>query len=371
MSRIVLLGSRYRPRVGRSGRRPLRGQDPGEHGDRPQRDARPVGLDERSPDPLARAGTGTRRRRRRRGSTPTTTSTTPTRTSAARTATSATRSCGSTRTRSGTRSIWPSRSTTWCSRRSSSGASPSTTSTSRRSDPARSQEAAAAELKGMARKAREQIVKDYIALPALSGLAIGRPASTTRWRPTRRAPRRPSARAVAARRASRAIDATRSPRAGRQPFRSTLKANVTANVVRNVWAYAIIFCGHFPDQTYTFSQEETEDETRGAKYVRQLLGRGEHRGRPVLPRRLRQPRLPGRAPPLPGHAEHPLRGDRAEGEGHLRALRAALQHGPRSTSSSGTVQRTILRLAFPGGEQRPKPGPYRAAEDEEREPVAA
>ena len=37
----------------------------------------------------------------------------------------------------------------------------------------------------------------------------------------------------------------------------------------------------------------------------------------------------------------------------------------------GTVQRTILRLAFPGGEERPKPGPYRAAEDEEREPVAA
>ena len=25
----------------------------------------------------------------------------------------------------------------------------------------------------------------------------------------------------------------------------------------------------------------------------------------------------------------------------------------------GTVQRTILRLAFPGGEPRPKPGPYR------------
>jgi linoleoyl-CoA desaturase len=25
----------------------------------------------------------------------------------------------------------------------------------------------------------------------------------------------------------------------------------------------------------------------------------------------------------------------------------------------GTVQRTILRLAFPGGKPRPKPGPYR------------
>ena len=26
----------------------------------------------------------------------------------------------------------------------------------------------------------------------------------------------------------------------------------------------------------------------------------------------------------------------------------------------GMVQRTILRLAFPGGKPRPKPGPYRA-----------
>jgi hypothetical protein len=38
---------------------------------------------------------------------------------------------------------------------------------------------------------------------------------------------------------------------GRRGFKSTLKANFAANIVRNVWAYAIIFCGHFPDQTYT------------------------------------------------------------------------------------------------------------------------
>jgi linoleoyl-CoA desaturase len=35
------------------------------------------------------------------------------------------------------------------------------------------------------------------------------------------------------------------------------------------------------------------------------------------------------------------------------------------------VQRTILRLAFPGGRPRPKPGPYRgAAEEGAEEPVA-
>jgi NADPH-dependent stearoyl-CoA 9-desaturase len=68
-------------------------------------------------------------------------------------------------------------------------------------------------------------------------------------------------------------------RSFRQPFRTTLTADVTANVVRNVWSYAIIFCGHFPDQTYTFSQEETAEESRGAYYVRQLLGAGAGAGR--------------------------------------------------------------------------------------------
>src|ERR1700722_4511752 len=66
------------------------------------------------------------------------------------------------------------------------------------------------ELRGMGHKAWRQIAKDYIAFPALSGRA----------------------------------------------YKSTLKANFTANMIRNVWSYAIIFCGHFPDQTYTFSREE-------------------------------------------------------------------------------------------------------------------
>ena len=52
--------------------------------------------------------------------------------------------------------------------------------------------------------------------------------------------------------------------------------------MRNVWAYAIIFCGHFPDQTYTFSQEETEDESRGGFYVRQLLGAANIEGSPLF-----------------------------------------------------------------------------------------
>jgi len=54
------------------------------------------------------------------------------------------------------------------------------------------------------------------------------------------------------------------------PF--TLAGNLTANAVRNVWAFMIIFCGHFPEGTHEFTEEECEGETRGEWYYRQLLG---------------------------------------------------------------------------------------------------
>ena len=54
------------------------------------------------------------------------------------------------------------------------------------------------------------------------------------------------------------------------PF--TLAGNAAANLTRNVWAFTIIFCGHFPDGTQEFTEEETAEETRGQWYYRQLLG---------------------------------------------------------------------------------------------------
>jgi NADPH-dependent stearoyl-CoA 9-desaturase len=48
--------------------------------------------------------------------------------------------------------------------------------------------------------------------------------------------------------------------------------NMTANLIRNIWSYSIIFCGHFPDGTQEFSIEETENESRGMWYFRQILG---------------------------------------------------------------------------------------------------
>jgi NADPH-dependent stearoyl-CoA 9-desaturase len=63
--------------------------------------------------------------------------------------------------------------------------------------------------------------------------------------------------------------------------------NLTANLIRNVWSYAIIFCGHFPDGTQEFTVEETQDESRGMWYFRQVLGSANLTG--IFPRRSARP----------------------------------------------------------------------------------
>jgi linoleoyl-CoA desaturase len=171
------------------------------------------------------------------------------------------------------------------------------------------------ELKAIGVKARRQIVKDYIAFPLLS----------------------------------------------RRSFKSTLAANFTANIVRNVWAHSIIFCGHFPDQTYTFSEDEVADETRGGWYVRQLLGAANIDGGPLFHL------LAGN---LSFQIEHHLFPDMPSSryaEIAPRVRDICRRYGlPYNTGplhkQLGTVHRTILRLALPGGKPRPKPGPYRPSE---------
>ncbi|KRE95198.1 fatty acid desaturase [Nocardioides sp. Soil774] len=84
---------------------------------------------------------------------------------------------------------------------------------------------------GIMRKVRRQALKDYVLFPALTGPL----------------------------------------------FPLTLAGNATANLVRNVWAFNIIFCGHFPAGAETFSEAECADgsdgkETRGHWYYRQVLG---------------------------------------------------------------------------------------------------
>lgn len=86
------------------------------------------------------------------------------------------------------------------------------------------------------RKAGRQIAKDYVIFPALTGPA----------------------------------------------WKQTLKANATANLVRNFWAYAVIFCGHFPDGAEKFTQEQFENETQAEWYLRQMLGSANFDAGPVM-----------------------------------------------------------------------------------------
>jgi len=65
-------------------------------------------------------------------------------------------------------------------------------------------------------------------------------------------------------------------------FLQTLAANFTANIIRNVWTYGIIFCGHFPDGAVHFTEEELENETRAEWYLRQMLGSANFKGGKLL-----------------------------------------------------------------------------------------
>lgn len=55
-------------------------------------------------------------------------------------------------------------------------------------------------------------------------------------------------------------------------FLPVLLGNAVANVLRNLWTYTIIFCGHFTADVETFSKESAIGESRGHWYLRQLRG---------------------------------------------------------------------------------------------------
>ncbi|MFI0433866.1 MAG: fatty acid desaturase family protein [Candidatus Nanopelagicales bacterium] len=65
-------------------------------------------------------------------------------------------------------------------------------------------------------------------------------------------------------------------------FLSTLTANATANLVRNLWTHSVIMCGHFPEGVETFEYASIEGETRGDWYLRQMLGSANISGSPAM-----------------------------------------------------------------------------------------
>jgi NADPH-dependent stearoyl-CoA 9-desaturase len=231
----------------------------------------------------------------------------------------------------------------------------------------KSQKQVLKELKGIAGKARAQIIKDYIAWPFISGLVmtlvdvgvLGFEARSES--PAKRAAKRTAAKIAPRRGGPRARKAVLKRlverRSFREPFIRTLQANALANVIRNLWSYAIIFCGHFPDQTYTFTQEDTDDETRGGWYVRQLTGAANIDGGPVFHV------LSGNLGYQVEHHLYPDMPSTRYGEIAPKVREICMRYGLPYNSGPfhqqlGMVQRTILRLAFPGGKERPKPGAY-------------
>jgi len=63
---------------------------------------------------------------------------------------------------------------------------------------------------------------------------------------------------------------------------TTLSANATANLVRNLWTHSVIMCGHFPEGVETFERRSIEGETRGEWYLRQMLGSANITGSPLM-----------------------------------------------------------------------------------------
>jgi NADPH-dependent stearoyl-CoA 9-desaturase len=197
------------------------------------------------------------------------------------------------------------------------------------------------DLKGIAGKAKTQIVKDYVAWPLASAALAGAIGWLRGGRGKSGRGREPHALSTAA-----------------DTYRASAWADFVANIVRNVWSHSIIFCGHFPDQTYTFGEDEVADESRGGWYVRQLLGAANIEGSALFHV------ISGNLGYQVEHHLYPDMPSTRYGEIAPRVRDICERYelpynsGPFS-KQLGMVHRTILRLAFPGGRPRPKPGPYR------------
>ena len=92
------------------------------------------------------------------------------------------------------------------------------------------------DLKIYAKKARGQVLKDYVAFPLLAG-----PAAL-----------------------------------------SVFTGNMAANLIRNLWAFAIIYCGHFTEDAEVFPESVLENETRAEWYLRQIKGSSNLDGGPLF-----------------------------------------------------------------------------------------
>jgi NADPH-dependent stearoyl-CoA 9-desaturase len=86
------------------------------------------------------------------------------------------------------------------------------------------------------RKARRQLIKDYVVFPLLAWPVFG----------------------------------------------MVFLGNLIANGIRNVWTYTVIFCGHFTTNVHTFPKSVVKNETRAQWYLRQIMGSSNLTGSKLL-----------------------------------------------------------------------------------------
>jgi len=130
--------------------------------------------------------------------------------------------------------------------------------------------------------------------------------------------------------------------------------NLVANGVRNLWTFAVIFCGHFPDGVQFFDERDTSEESRGQWYARQLNGSANIEGGRLLHI-------------MTGHLSHQI-------EHHLfpdlpasrypemapRVRAICERYGQRYPTGSfakqfGSVVRRIVKLSLPSRRDQKKP----------------
>lgn len=65
-------------------------------------------------------------------------------------------------------------------------------------------------------------------------------------------------------------------------FLPVLTGNIGANLMRNFWSSAVIYCGHFTEDAEVFPLESLENETRGHWYLRQMRGSSNFTGNKLM-----------------------------------------------------------------------------------------
>ena len=206
------------------------------------------------------------------------------------------------------------------------------------------------ELKGIGRKARSQIVKDYIAFPLMSGLPMAAVDAAL------------GARAPGRRRAG-AASAARSRAGRRRACRRDVPVDADGRLHRQHHPQRVGLRDHLlrplprpdlhvqpgggrrtrPAAAATCASCSAPPTSRAARSSTSSAATSATRSSTTS-----TPTCRARATPR----------SRRGCKDDLRALRLPYNTGP-FLKQLGTVQRTILRLAFPGGKPRPKPGPYR------------